>query len=90
MSKERKLNEAEFRKVVRAMVQTTIKEQATRKASQKPSKPKAAAIKESAQPEKPKGAKLSVAQLREMVQDTVLETLEEELDRMLEKKKKTK
>lgn len=67
-----KLNEAQFKQLVRNMARKALKEHAEKKAATTKTAQK---------------RKITKEQLREMVQDTILECLEEELDRKLQEKK---
>lgn len=71
--KEQKLNENQFKKVVRAMARKAIKEHVAKKAA---AKKKLSESKKRAAGKQ----KISAKQLREMVRDSILECLEEELD----------
>lgn len=83
---EKKLNEAQFKKIVRQMARKAIKEQIAKK--------KSAKLQESAKQQqsagKPKVQKITKTQLREMVRDCILESLEKELDKRISNKKTKK
>ncbi len=83
VKKEQTLNEAQLKKVVRAMARKAIQEHVA-------SKKKNAALKEGKKLEKPKSQKITKTQLREMVRDSILECLEEELDKRMKAKSKNK
>ena len=90
--KEQKLNESQFKKVVRAMARKAIKEHFVKKeaavAKLNEAKKKKAALKEGKQT--PSSQKITKDQLREMVRDSILECLEEELDNRIKAKKPAK
>jgi len=83
-NKEAKLNEAQFKEVVRRMARKAIKEHVARKTAAK------AKLNEGNKNRKPAPKKISKNQLREMVRDSILECLEEELDTRLKAKKNKK
>lgn len=87
MSKQRTLSEAQFKKLIRSMARKAIKEQAQRRTKAKrlhEAKKKAAAAKRAKQ-QAPQ--KITAKQLREMVRESIVDCLNEELDKKLKTNK---